>query len=496
MEIQDIIQGLTSAEIAAITSPDERTLIVNETLNQAVIYVNGTFKQASFVNTDDIPEGVKKFATAADLAQITTNATNITTLQSSKEDAFTKNTAFNKDFGTSSGTVLEGNTTTITPSQASAISANSAKVSFPEAPNDGKQYARKNLAWAEVISSGTGEPLPIINLSSTDNTTTISQSSATVLSWDVEDDKDTGFTHSNSTNNSRIEVDEDGTYLITANIRMISSNQRTQFVSKYLIDGVVQSQPFGSAYIRNSGPSSDFWTCVVSPPPVKLTAGQYVELQIQVESQTTTGNTGTFQGSDSNFSVIKLQGTQGEKGDTGSGSNIVVQKDDSTIGTLTDTLNFEGNVSVTDEGSNKTTVTVLGGGDNYYSQKSTNLNGGTINAAYGTPLECVPSSGTFEITVAETGSYIIFGRVNIGTNLGKDNGAIELIYGIDTGGGASAGPAPYTQNQQAKKNKANGIQGTWGGVSLNAGDKVHLFLSTLSDSTTWTEGEIFIATWK
>ncbi len=42
MEIQDIIIGLTSAEIAAITSPDERTLIVNETLNQAVIYVNGT----------------------------------------------------------------------------------------------------------------------------------------------------------------------------------------------------------------------------------------------------------------------------------------------------------------------------------------------------------------------------------------------------------------------------------------------------------------------
>jgi len=60
MEIQDIIQGLTSAEIAAITSPEANTLIVNTTLQQAVIYVNGTFKQASFENTDDIPEGHKE----------------------------------------------------------------------------------------------------------------------------------------------------------------------------------------------------------------------------------------------------------------------------------------------------------------------------------------------------------------------------------------------------------------------------------------------------
>ena len=121
MEIQDIIQGLTSAEIAAITSPESRTLIVNTTLQQAVIYVNGTFKQASFENTDDIPEGTKKFATTSDLDQINTNASNITSLQTGKEDAFAKNSAFNKDFGTSAGDVLEGDTRTITPSEISAI---------------------------------------------------------------------------------------------------------------------------------------------------------------------------------------------------------------------------------------------------------------------------------------------------------------------------------------------------------------------------------------
>ena len=121
MEIQDIIQGLTSAEIAAITTPEARTLIVNTTLQQAVIYVNGTFKQASFENTDDIPEGTKKFATTSDLDQINTNASDITSLQIGKEDAFTKNSAFNKDFGTGIGTVLQGDTRTITPTEISTV---------------------------------------------------------------------------------------------------------------------------------------------------------------------------------------------------------------------------------------------------------------------------------------------------------------------------------------------------------------------------------------
>ncbi len=347
---------------------------------------------------------------------------------------------------------------------------------------------------SEIGGSGTVEPLPIISLSSTDVSSSIIQSTPTVLDWDVETEKDTGFTHSNITNNSRIEVDVDGTYEIEANIRIESAEQRAQFVVQILIDGVVQSQPYGSSYIRNSGNSSDFWTCVVNPPPLKLTTGQYIEIQAQIESQITTAISGTFIGTGSSFSMVNLQGTKGDTGATGAGSNIIIEKDDSTVGTTTDTLNFEGNVSATDEGAGKTTITV--GGDTYYSQKSTNLNGGTVNAAFGTPLECVPSSGTLEITVAETGDYIIFGRINIGTDLNKDNGAIELIYGIDTGSGATAGAQPYTQNQQSKKNKANGISGTWGGVSLTAGDRVHLFLSTLADSTTWTEGEIFIATWK
>jgi hypothetical protein len=56
----------------------------------------------------------------------------------------------------------------ITEPERNAIAANSAKVSFPEAPEDGKQYARKDGAWVEVSNNGGvpiyyEESLPISN---------------------------------------------------------------------------------------------------------------------------------------------------------------------------------------------------------------------------------------------------------------------------------------------------------------------------------------------
>jgi len=109
-----------------------------------------------------------------------------------------------------------------------------------------------------ITISGTVEPLPICVLSSTNSGLTATQSTPAIFPWNVETEKDTGFTHSNSTNNTRLTVVADGTYQIQANIRMFSSQQRAQFVGRYLIDGVIQSMPLGSSYIRNNGTSSDF----------------------------------------------------------------------------------------------------------------------------------------------------------------------------------------------------------------------------------------------
>jgi len=131
----------------------------------------------------------------------------------------------------------------------------------------------------------------------------------------------------------------------------------------------------------------------------------------------------------------------------------------------------------------------------YYSQVTNNTTGGTVSAPYGSPV-IVTSSSAFSLTVATTGSYLIYGTVNIGTNLNKEKDAIELMYGIDTGSGPAIGPAPYRQTMIAKKNKPSGIQGTWGNVALTAGHVVHLYISTLNDSCTWVDGSIFIAAWE
>ena len=360
MEIQDIIQGLTQAEITAITSPDERSLIVNTTLNQAVIYVDGAFKQASFTDTDDIPEGTtNKYITTSDLSQITTNQTNITSLQTGKEDAFTKNTAFNKDFGTSAGEVLEGDTTTITPTQSGDIATNNAKVSFPEAPSDGKQYARKDAAWEEVAASGTASALPIIVLTSTDDTQDFTRASPYVIEWDSEIEKDSAFSHSNTTSNSVVEINDTSTYLFAGNIRIFNgSDQRAQPTVKLIIDGTLQDWNLASGYIRNAGSASDFWTFDFSFQPVKLNLGQEIELQISHETSNPDSWDSTFIGSDSYFWGIKLQGSKGDKGDTGTGSNIVVKKDGVTVGTLTDAIDILGGVPVTDEGGNVTSIEI------------------------------------------------------------------------------------------------------------------------------------------
>ena len=367
--------------------------------------------------------------------------------------------------------------------------------------NDGKvETVTPPQAISSINFSGTQVvvgPQHIVDLTSTDTSSTYSQSTPLICPWDVEREKDTGFTHSTVTNNTRITVDKDGTYQVAASIRAFDAvDDRIQTVAKILINGVVQAQPYGSSYIRNSGDSSDYWSCVVNPPPKKLTAGDYVEVQIQIESQITVATTSVFQGDQSSFSVINLEGTKGPTGPTGSGANIIIQKDDVTIGTVTDTLNFEGSgvSSAVDEGSDKTTITITGG-EQYYSQVTNNTTGGTVSAPYADPV-IVTSASAFSLTAAITGSYLIYGTVNIGTNLNEEKDAIELMYGIDTGSGPAIGPEPYRQTQISKKNKPLGIQGTWGNVALTAGDVVHLYISTLDDSCTWVSGSIFIATWE
>lgn len=240
-------------------------------------------------------------------------------------------------------------------------------------------------------------PLKIINLTSTDTSSTFTRASPLICPWDVETYKDAGFTHSTSIANTKITIVDDGTYQIAASIRIYdATDQRAQTVAKILINGSALPQLFGSAYIRNNGNSSEYWSCVVNPPPIKLSAGDEVEVQIQGESQASSSFSSIFQGDESSFSIIKLDGVKGADGPSGSlTGNTGVYSD--TFSGLTTTAVYYG------DGSNLTGIAATFGSQ-YYSDETlaeadttdTSAGSNTSNPRADITTSSIPS-GTYRI---------------------------------------------------------------------------------------------------
>ncbi len=163
-----IVQSVTGN--AGILQIVNGVLNVPPTSGAPVDSVNGA-TGVVVLDTDDIAEGTtNKYmvlgttATTAlagntsllqlGLTSTTALAGDTTTISGSQATAITNNTAkVSMVLGTTAGTALEGDTTTITPAQANAITANTLKVSFVDAPSDGNEYARKNAAWVVVTDA-------------------------------------------------------------------------------------------------------------------------------------------------------------------------------------------------------------------------------------------------------------------------------------------------------------------------------------------------------
>lgn len=128
--------------------PDSRT-VNGHALTGDVSVTKGDVGLGSAENTSDAD---KPISTATQTAL------------NGKEPTFSKNTAFNKDFGTTAGTVTQGNDPRL--SDARTPTTHSHAISdvtnlqttldglVEEALIDGKQYARKDGAWTEVVSGG------------------------------------------------------------------------------------------------------------------------------------------------------------------------------------------------------------------------------------------------------------------------------------------------------------------------------------------------------
>ena len=109
----------------------------------------------------------------------------------------------------------------------------------------------------EIGSGGASEPLPVVVLKSNDDSEVFTRSSPLMVPWNQEKYKDTGFSHDNSTNNTRAIVDDASTYQFGGRIRVRNTtDQRAQPTVKIFVNGTEQDWNLASGYIRNAGNSS------------------------------------------------------------------------------------------------------------------------------------------------------------------------------------------------------------------------------------------------
>jgi len=149
--------GLSSASFTGILDLTNATVVGLS--SGAVDSVNGQ-TGVVVLTTTDINEGTNLYFTDARVESNSAVALNtakvgITTSQS---DAIVLNTA-KVGITPTQANEIAANTLKvgITTSQASDITANNAKVTFPEAPNDGQQYARQSQGWSVVTGGGVGK---------------------------------------------------------------------------------------------------------------------------------------------------------------------------------------------------------------------------------------------------------------------------------------------------------------------------------------------------
>ena len=172
------------------------------------------------------------------------------------------------------------------------------------------------------LPGGTSSALPIMVLKSNAADAGFGPTiGSLIVPWNIETYKDTGFSHSNTTNTSRAIVDNDGTYLIQGRLRVFNSvNQRAQPIVNILKNGVLLQGALDSSYIRNASGASDYWTLTFAYEPTKLLANDYIEVELDLDiGSTSTFNSSLLKAADSSLSIINLQGTKGDTGAQGPG---------------------------------------------------------------------------------------------------------------------------------------------------------------------------------
>jgi hypothetical protein len=113
------------------------------------------------------------------------------------------------------------------------------------------------------------------------------------IAWDSELRKDTGFTHSNVTNNSRIQVDADGRYRVRATVSGLNSG--TNRITNMLYIRVNGSTEIKRCVARNYSRGSSYNDMSMNiNTDIDLNNGDYIEIQTEVDDADATYTVTTY----------------------------------------------------------------------------------------------------------------------------------------------------------------------------------------------------------
>ncbi len=239
--------------------------------------------------------------------------------------------------------------------------------------------------------------------------------------WDtIILENDTDIIEWDQTNRERIHIKEEGLYTVKFNTILRITDQsfsHTYFRMRRNNNIVIGQEIHLYTYNNEIQQLTDSYDC-------NCNINDFITLQGHGEA----GRTNTIL-----YAWISVKKQSGIKGDSGSpgGTTVNVEKDDLNIVSNCDVINFEGSVSVVDNGSNKTTVTII---DNKYEPKAIQIYDdiGNYNLNDATPFaypfnkEDIKDIDVFDhsIIVNNTRSIVLLsGWYNVSFKISYDNGS-------------------------------------------------------------------------
>ncbi len=280
---------------------------------------------------------------AADMAANTVKVRNVGTTGNPSDLPMSPSTFLAR---LSSGNIVSANSAQATDLM--DLFTDSLKGLAPASGGGTDNFLRADGVWASPPGGGAGTgSLPVAQaIKTTSQGLTITSTNIVFDTTEVENDP--AVLDHDAANKERIYLNDVGYYWGTLGGALTSTDNADQTATfeLYKNDSTLLSS-FSFTVDKQS--SEVFSRTFVIPP---LVAGDYLNIKIKVSS-----GTSVTLNSHCRTQIFKMNGSKGDTGATGAGSNVITQKDDVTVGTVMGTLNFEGNMSLTDEGGNKVTIT-------------------------------------------------------------------------------------------------------------------------------------------